>query len=188
MSFELTGSIDTERLQIRSVEEADIEDLLEVNGDEQVTRFLPYQTWRSIADGKAWYERMIALSAAGDTIQFVIIEKQSARVIGTCLLFRYNKDNGRAELGYVMGRAFWKMGYTHEALSGLISYAFQFYNIRRLHAEVEPENIASNQLLFKLGFTREGLSRQDWQTQEQNQDMNIYGLLHEEWTGSKTSL
>ena len=35
--------IRTARLVVRAVAEADLADLLEVNGDDEVTRFLPYQ-------------------------------------------------------------------------------------------------------------------------------------------------
>ena len=181
MTLDQPPPIETERLKLRLVEENDIADLLEVNCDEQVTRFLPYETWRSIADGKVWFDRMCALTAGGDTLQFVIVELGSARVIGSCLLFRYNADNRRAEIGFVMGRAHWKKGFTHEALSALIACAFEAYKLRRLEAEVEPANIASNQLLLKLGFTREGLLRQRWYARGNSYDTNIYGLLREEW-------
>ncbi len=164
------------------VEENDVKDLLAVNGDEEVTRYLPYESWRSMADGKAWFDRMCGFMEGGDTLQFVIVERDSERVIGTCLLFRYNRENCRAELGYVMGREHWRRGFTHEALSALITYAFECCKIRRLEAEVEPANIASNNVLKKLGFTHEGVLRQRWQSNDNNFDANIYGLLRHEWS------
>ena len=181
MTLDQPPPIETERLKLRLVEENDIADLLEVNGDEEVTRFLPYETWQSIADGKVWFDRMSALKAGGDTLQFVIVELESARVVGSCLLFRYNAANRRAEIGFVMGRAHWKKGFTHEALSALITCVFEVYKLRRLEAEVEPANFASNQLLQKLGFTHEGLLRQRWYAKGNIYDTNIYGLLREEW-------
>jgi len=102
MAFEPLPPLTTRRLCIRTVTTADIDDLLLVNGDEQVTRFLPYATWRSRVDGQAWYERMAALTAAGQTLQCVVVELGSARVVGACLLFHLNVASGRAELGYVM--------------------------------------------------------------------------------------
>jgi RimJ/RimL family protein N-acetyltransferase len=187
VSFEPPQSIESQRLLLRLVRETDIPELMSINGDEEVTRFLPYATWKSLEDGKAWFDRVRALSAAGATLQFVVVERPSGRVIGTCLLFRYDKGSARAELGYVMGRADWRKGLTHEALAALITYAFDTYELRRIEAEVNPRNIASSQLVRKLGFACEGLLRKRWFVKGESYDTNIYGLLREEWRPKEQS-
>ena len=173
--------IESPRLRIRLVESSDIADLLQVNGDEEVTRFLPYAPWSSIADGEAWLARMNALSAAGTALQFAIIEKASGRAIGTLLLFRYDEASARAEIGYVMGRAQWGRGFTHEALGALLESAFGTVGLNRIEANVEPDNVASNKLLLKLGFVLEGRLRENWVTQGKPCDTNVYGLLRRDW-------
>ena len=173
--------IDSKRLRLRPVQESDIPDLMKVNGDDEVTRFLPYASWRSIEDGKAWFERMSNLGLTSTVLQFVIVEKKASRIIGTCLLFRYDESSARIEIGYVMGRAHWGKGFTHEALSALLSYTFEVYQLRRVEAEVDPRNIASNRLLLKLGFVCEGLLRKRWVGKGNPYDTNIYGLLRDEW-------
>jgi [ribosomal protein S5]-alanine N-acetyltransferase len=172
--------IESRRLRIRLVQASDIADLLEVNGDEEVTRF-PYATWRSLADGEAWLARMNAMNETGTAIQFAILEKSSGRAIGTLLLFRYDEGSQRAELGYVMGRARWGQGLAHEALTALIEFAFGHAGIRRLEAHVDPANVASNSLLLKLGFVLEGRLRENWNTKGTIGDTNVYGLLSREW-------
>ena len=173
--------IESNRLLIRLVEAADLPDLLAINGDDEVTRFLPYASWQSLADGQAWFKRMDALNAAGNGLQFVALEKLSGRVVATCLLFRYDEQSARAELGYVLGREHWGRGLMHEALTALITYALETYALRRLEAEVNPANDPSNRLLQKLGFTQEGLLRQRWFDKGSAHDTNIYGLLRDEW-------
>ena len=79
--------VHTPRLLVRRVRADDLGDLLVVNGDDTTTRFLPYATWRSAADGQAWFDRMAALQAAGGTAQYVIEHLALQRVIGSCLLF-----------------------------------------------------------------------------------------------------
>jgi ribosomal-protein-alanine N-acetyltransferase len=173
--------IESQRLRIRLVEGSDIADLLEVNGDEEVTRFLPYATWGSIADGEAWLARMTALNAAGTGLQFAIIEKASGRAIGTLLLFRYDEASSRAEIGYVMGRAQWGRGFTHEALKALLEFAIGAAGLNRIEANVDPENAGSNKLLLKLGFVLEGRLRENWVTKGKTGDTNVYGLLRRDW-------
>jgi len=173
--------IESPRLRIRLVESADIADLLEVNGDEEVTRFLPYAAWRSLDDGEAWLARMNGLNAAGTGLQFVIVEKASGRAIGTLLLFRHDEASARAEIGYVMGRAQWGRGLTHEALTALIGYAFGAGGLNRIEANVDPDNVASNRLLLKLGFVLEGRLRENWVTKGNPGDTHVYGLLRRDW-------
>ena len=75
----------TERLIIRPLREADIPDLFEVNGDPQVTQFLPYATWQSIGDGQAWFERMRTMVQAGTAQQLVLELSNERKVVGTLL-------------------------------------------------------------------------------------------------------
>ena len=178
--------IESQRVVLRLVEEADLPALLLVNGDEEVTRFLPYPTWASVVDGQAWLARCRVLAAQTKALQFVVIEKASGSAIGTCLLFRYEESSARMELGYVLGRAHWGQGLMQEALTALISQAFGAYGMRRLEAEVNPDNAASNKLLRKLGFQLEGLLRQRSAAKGVTYDVNIYGLLGEEWRPAAT--
>lgn len=173
--------LDTPRLCVRPVEAQDLQDLLAVNGDTDVTRFLPYPAWTSLADGHAWHERMAALEAAGSAWQLVVVDKASNAVIGTCLLFRFEATSGRAELGYVLGRAHWGRGYMAEALGAVIGCAFGAAGLRRLEAEVNPINTASTRLLHKLGFTQEGVLRQRWVARGEPYDVALFGLLSHEW-------
>lgn len=173
--------LETPRLLLRLVTPADLPGLMQVNGDDAVTRFLPYATWTSAADGEAWLQRMANIQATGTALQFVVVERRSGLPIGTCLLFRYDEGSARAELGYVLGRAHWGSGCMHEALAALIDAAFGTLALRRLEAEVDPRNVASARLLQRLGFRREGLLRQRWVTKGEAKDVEAYGLLRDEW-------
>jgi [ribosomal protein S5]-alanine N-acetyltransferase len=56
--------------------------------------------------------------------------------------------------------------------------------IRRVEAEVNPDNIASNALLTSLGFVREGYLRERWVGKGATYGVNIYGLLASDWPGT----
>jgi len=177
------GPIDTERLAVRLVVESDLPALMEVNSDEEVTALLPYATWRSLADAEAWLQRMRGIEATGLAFQFVVVRKPTGTAIGSCLLFRFAEGSARAELGYALGRAHWGQGLMHEALSALLGSAFGAMGLRRIEAEVDTANRASARLLQRLGFTKEGLLRQRWVTKGKVKDVEVYGLLGNEWLG-----
>ena len=181
MPLALGHGLESARLQIRLVTEADLPALLVVNSDDAVTRYLPYASWRGTEDARNWYTRMGALQAAGSALQFAIIERGSGTAIGSCLLFGYDETSARAELGYVLGRAHWGQGYMREALRSLIDCAFGELALRRLEAEVDSRNTRSARVLAQLGFTAEGLLRERWLTRGEPCSVTAYGLLQREW-------
>ena len=166
---------------MRLVAESDLPALLEVNSSEEVTALLPYARWQSMADGEAWLQRMTGIQANGLALQFVVVSKSTSLAIGTCLLFRFEEASARAELGYVLGRAYWGQGLMQEALEALVGCAFGSMGLRRLEAEVDTRNRSSARLLQRLGFTKEGLLRQRWLTKGEARDFEMYGLLRNEW-------
>ena len=173
--------IESARLQIRPVAASDLPALLEVNSNAEVTALLPYATWRTLADGEAWYQRMSGIQATGLALQFVVVSKATDTAIGTCLLFRFEEASARAELGYVLGRAHWGQALMREALTALLSSAFGSMALRRIEAEVNTRNPSSAALLLRLGFTKEGVLRQRWVTKGRAEDVEMYGLLRDEW-------
>jgi ribosomal-protein-alanine N-acetyltransferase len=168
---------DTRRLTLRPVAAADLADLLAVNGDPAVTRFLPYATWQSLADGEAWLARMEALAAGGSGRQLVLAHRADGRVLGTLLLFRYDEGSARLEIGYALGRASWGRGLMREAVHAACAHAFDALAMRRIEAEVNPANTASCRLLEALGFVHEGTLRQRWVAKGTAYDTRFYGLL-----------
>lgn len=181
MALTLDKPLASDRLLIRPVEAGDLPALLVVNGDDAVTVRLPYVTWKNMDDARTWYARMCGMQAGGSALQMVLIDRQLGHAIGSCLLFRYEADSARAELGYVLGRAHWGQGYMREALRAVINCAFEPLALRRLEAEVDPRNVRSARLLEQLRFTKEGLLRQRWLTKGEPCDINVYGLLRHEW-------
>ena len=173
--------INTPRLVLRWISENDIDGLYDVFSDPQVMRYwstppLPNR------EAAAAMQREIAEGNLRDTmIKWGLALRESNHVIGTTTLFNLNLDNGRAELGYAMGRAYWGKGYMHEALQALLSHAFDVLELRRLEADVDPRNAASIRTLERLGFQREGFLRERWHVNGEIQDALFYGLLRREW-------
>ena len=184
MPFPAIDTVTTDRVLIRMVREADLADLLEINGDAQVTAFLPYETWSSLDDGRAWLQRMQALEGQETGRQFVLERRETGKVIGALLLFRFDEKSARAEIGYVLGRAYWKHGLMREALRAFCRDALDVAGLRRIEAEVNPANVASNAVLAQTGFTLEGRLRKRWVGKGGPYDSNFYGLLKEDLIAS----
>ena len=185
MPFTPIASVPSQRLTLRPVAEPDLPDLLEINGDPEVTRFLPYATWQSLDDGAAWLRRMETLGSTGTGQQLVAVRNDDAKVVGTVLLFKFDESSARVELGYVLGKQYWKQGLMREALEAVCAHAFSAMAIRRMEAEVNPMNHGSNGLLQRVGFSLEGTMRQRWVAKGVAYDTNFYGYLAEDWHARK---
>ncbi len=103
------------------------------------------------------------------------------QVIGSVLLFKFDAGSARAELGYVLGRPHWRQGLAREALRAVLGQVFGALGLRRIEAEVNPDNTASCALLASLGFVLEGRLRQRWAAKGVTYDTHLYGCLVQDW-------
>lgn len=173
--------ITTPRVVLRWISEEDIDSLYEIFSSPQVMRY-----WSSAPlpdrEAAADLQREIAEGNESETmLKWGLALRDSDTVIGTTTLFNLSLDNGRAELGYAMAHAHWGKGYMNEALTALVSHAFEVMELRRLEADVDPRNAASIRTLERLGFQREGFLRERWHVNGEIQDAFFYGLLRREW-------
>ena len=84
--------------------------------------------------------------------------KENGEVIGTVNVFA---DDSRVvdamEIGYSIAHAHQRKGYAFEALSALLDLLQNELYLEMVTAGALPENVASEKLLMKLGFCKEGL-------------------------------
>ena len=66
----------------------------------------------------------------------------------------------RAEIGYALGSKYWGKGIVTSVVKMVVSTIFgEWPNLERLEALVEVENLASQRVLEKSGFQKEGVLR-----------------------------
>ena len=65
----------------------------------------------------------------------------------------------KADIGYVLARPHWNKGYMTEAWIAVLKWAFSFSEVYRVWAVCDVENLASVQVLEKLGMSREKILR-----------------------------
>ena len=88
------------------------------------------------------------------------------------------KPNFRtAEVWYKLHPAYWKQGYTKEALASLLKFAFLDLNLHRVEAGCAVENIASIKVLENAGMIREGQKRKVLPIRGNRVDNYFYAML-----------
>lgn len=144
--------LQTDRLLIRELTAEDVPALALILGDVQVMR----HSVRGVLSEKATREfvtECIFSYQANDFGPWAIVEKSSSAFIGFCGLNAEPVEGvEEVEIGYRLGRAFWGRGLATEAAKATLEYAFDALGIDSVIAIVEPENIASVNVIEKLGF------------------------------------
>ncbi|MEN4546349.1 GNAT family N-acetyltransferase, partial [Pantoea agglomerans] len=85
-----------------------------------------------------------------------------------------------AELGIALSQKVWRTGVGTRAAGLVISHAFNVLNFKRISANHQPDNHASEKLLTKLGFKLEGIARGYTKNKDgELTDVVQYGLLKE---------
>ena len=82
-----------------------------------------------------------------------------------------------ASIGYWIGEKYAKNGYMLEAIETLLPSLFVDLRLNRIEAATLEENIASRNLLKKIGFKKEGILRKYLKINGNWRDHVIYGLL-----------
>lgn len=62
-----------------------------------------------------------------------------------------------AEIGYFIGEPFWNKGIMTRAVRLITQYGFEHFDIVRIHTGVFAYNLASQRVLEKCGFVKEGV-------------------------------
>jgi RimJ/RimL family protein N-acetyltransferase len=106
------------------------------------------------------------------------------RVLPRVPLTRAESDRRLAEVNAsidandgIQWPALWGRGLATEAARAILTFGFEAMELHRVEAMVDPENLASLRVLEKLGFVREGRTREDYRFEDQFRDTVRLGLL-----------
>ena len=128
------------------------------------------------AAGLAWIERQWGRSEKGEGLSLAMAEVGSNQAFGNInLLFR--QQPGTVAIGYWLLERARGRGLGSRAVALLARWALTDAALERVEALVEPENVASQRVLEKAGFRREGHLRSYLVFNARRADALIYSLL-----------
>jgi [ribosomal protein S5]-alanine N-acetyltransferase len=172
--------LETERLILRKVNAEDAPGMLVYLSDEEVVQHMGLDPFRTIEDVMGeinWYE---SIYEEGEGIRWGITLKEEGKVIGSCGFLNRAPKHHRAEVGFELSKDYWGKGIASEALDAVIRYGFLHLELERIEALIEPDNLPSQKLVERKGFTKEGLLRHYEYTRGKFDDLLIYSILKNE--------
>ena len=176
-----------ERVRLRAVEKADLEQFVRWVNDPEViagiSLFLPY----ALADEEAWYEKMRQTPQVEHPLVIEIRQGGGHWLpIGNLSLFGLQWRVRSAELGIMIGeKSYWDQGYGSEAILLLLEHAFTTLNLNRVFLRVFAFNHRAIHVYEKIGFVHEGRMRQADYYQGNYVDVLLMSILRPEWRVSK---
>lgn len=142
----------TPRLQLRAFSTEDASDLFEYLSDPRV---YVYEPGDPVDRDQALYR---ASEMAGSPDFWAVELLAEKKVIGQVYFSQVEPHHIMTwELGYILSPKYHRSGYASEAARALVAYGFRRWDIHRVIAHCNPDNLASWKLLEKVGFRREGL-------------------------------
>lgn len=148
--------ITTDRLIVRKLNKEDFRDLYDYLSLESIYKYEPgepvdLETAKKMAEKRS------------KTDSFYAVElKTSKKVIGHIYFQKINPEELMTwEIGYIFNPKYHKNGFATESIKAIIEFAFNNWNIHKVIAHCNPDNIASWKLLEKIGLKREGRLRKN---------------------------
>ena len=149
-----------EVITLRLWDERDVPALVEcIDSDEEITRWMdaipqPYLD----AEARMWVEQASSYWLAGTSAPFAVTDFKTGGVLGG-VGFGWVGEERVGEVGYWLRSDARGRGLTPRAVSLVSCWAFQELGCERLQLRADADNVGSQRVAEKAGFTREGVLR-----------------------------
>jgi len=162
---------------LRSLGEADPADFVQQQPDAEMRRWLTIRADPVTED----VVRMDLIGPAqagwrdGTMAHFAIYAAADRRLLGTISLRFYRHEI--AEVGYDLMPKARGRGIATEAVRLVSAWAFKELRIERIELRTHPENLPSQRVAERAGFTREGIERRSRRLYNERHDCVVFSLL-----------
>lgn len=177
-----------QRIALRHPRGDDLDDLLALFGNAEVTRYWSHGPWSARHQAETYLRDIHAGANSGQLLQWALTLPEQDRLLGTVTLYGFARDHARCELGFALHPDHWGQGLARDAVRSAVAHAVGSLEIQRIEADVDPDNRASLRLLESLGFVREGLARERYRLGGGTQDSVMLGLLAREYMADQPTV
>lgn len=149
--------IETKRLILRPFTSEDSTHIFNLDSNPIVHRYLGNKPIKTMEEAEAVIELILAQYQKFGIGRWAMIEKSTGNFIGwNGLKFVTELINGRSnyfDLGYRLIPEYWGKGFATEGALASLHYAKEELKLNELYAAAHVDNVASNRIIQKLGFS-----------------------------------
>jgi len=169
----MTLQIETQRLVLKPMTEADATDLYTLNIDPEVIRYTGDGPFKSVEEALDFIRGYDVFEKYGRG-RFSTFIKGTGEYIGWCGLAYLSKKN-EFDIGYRFMKKYWGKGYATESASACLRDGFTRLRLEKIIASAMKENVASINVFKKLGL------KYSYDENCGGEPGVIYTIMREEW-------
>ena len=142
--------LETDRCLIRETTVEDVDAFYELYKDKEITEYMEAlfeDRDEEIEYTKSYIKNVYEFYGFG---MWTVVEKASGKIIGRAGV-SYREGYELPELGFMIGKAYWRQGYAYEVCSAILQYMYENYEMEEIQIFIEPKNTPSIFLAKKLG-------------------------------------
>lgn len=167
---------------LKLVDYHDAEDLFQLvdRNRDYLRAWMPWiDMTQKVEDTKSFIESVMKKYANNDGFDAAIYHK--GEVAGTIGLHQLNQSHKFTSIGYWIGEEFQGKGIVTRAVYALLEYVFDTLEFHRVEIRCATENVKSQAIPERLGFTKEGVIRDCEWLYDHYVSHVVYGMLKHEW-------
>jgi RimJ/RimL family protein N-acetyltransferase len=169
-------------VRLRAWRETDVSAQLAAFRDPFFQRFSDWEP-RTEAEARAYLNAHEQARRRGKQIELAVVEPDDENLLlGGASLNNVDLGQGRAAIGYWLAPRARGRGVATHAVRLLAGWAFGDLHLARLELTCGPDNLASQRVAERCGFTREGVLRSHVPFKGTRRDTVVYSLLPGELT------
>ena len=142
--------LETERCLVRETTVEDVDAFYDLYKDKEITEYMEdlfEDRDEEIEYTKSYIKNVYEFYGFG---MWTVLEKTSGKIIGRAGV-SYREGYELPELGFMIGKAYWRQGYAFEVCKAIANYMHENYEMDQIQIFIEPENTPSILLAKKLG-------------------------------------
>ncbi|WP_076412226.1 GNAT family N-acetyltransferase [Shewanella sp. UCD-KL12] len=176
--------LETTRLLLNETTLADTDSVFALLSNPRVLTYYDIEQFQEIDQAASLINSDAGKYAKGLMLRWAVRQKESSKYIGGCGINRFEADRHTAVIGYEFCPSTWGKGFATESLQAVIEFCFSTHcpqHVNRIEAYTMTGNHASEAILGKLGFSREGLLRQHSFWKGSYHDLTLFSILRDEF-------
>lgn len=174
-------TLQTDRLTLRTFDLSDAAVVQHLAGDRAIadtTLNVPHPYEDGMAE--EWIASLAPKFASGEFATYAVTLSETNELIGAVSL-KFDQEASTAEVGYWIGRPYWRNGYATEATAAMLEYGFNVVGVDKIGAGHFARNPASGRVMDKAGMHYKGTQLEALEKWGQPEDLVWYSVSREGW-------
>jgi [ribosomal protein S5]-alanine N-acetyltransferase len=171
--------LQTERLLLRKMTLSDAPGVQRLRSNVEVMKYINRPLTLTLEEAEKWIGIVLDNLEKNEGITWSICLKEApVEHVGNIGLWRFEKENYRAEIGYMLDPALQGKGIMLEAIQKVVEYGFKVMQLHSIEGQLDPRNLASAAVLKKAGFVQEALFKENCLVKDEFTDTAVYSILN----------